>query len=276
MIKNIFYLFTIIAAGAATYFSVDAKKKLTGVYDGTVETYNTNQDLNKKIEKREGERDTAIAQRKEAENVLSEHQSSLENEQSKEKGLKTDLAKLETESEKLDGELAKIDEGIAEAERLLREMLPDENINGLDVEGVVAKVEQLEEERKQKEEKLEEETLISEKLASDVASAEGRKGNLQGNLGDVKRRVSLNSVTATVSAVSNEYGFVIINKGADNSNINEQTKLLVSRGDKFIGRLKVDQVEPTRTICDIDSGSTKNGVRVRPGDRVTLEKSVVN
>ena len=270
MIKNIFYILTIILCSAAAYFGFSTKGKLVEEIDNTVTRYGENGVVAENIEEKDEEIKVAKDEKKTAVDARNESAASLENEASKENGLRKDLGELEIEIEGYDEELTKIDGAIATAEAIIRDLIPDAGAN-LNVDAVVGYIEDLENERKEKESELEEKIVIAGKLAKSVDAASTRKDGLQDRLGRVKNRIALNRVSASVTGVSNDYGFVIISRGANNSNIDERSKLIVSRGGSVIARLKVAQVEPTQTICDILPKSMKPGQRIRNGDRVTIE-----
>lgn len=275
MIKNIFYALTIVASAAAAYFGSVTKGKLEARVSETVELVDGNLIVGKKIEDKEDDIKVATGEKKTAEEARDVTAASLENESSKESGLRTTLGGIEAEIEEADAELIKIDGAIATAEAIIRDILPDAGSN-LEVDAVVGYIEDLENQRKEKQAELEEKTEVAGKLAKTVGAASAQKDRLQGRLGTVRNRIALNAVSATVTAVQTGYGFVVINRGADNSNIDEQSELLVSRNGTFVGRLKVSSVEPTQTICDIVQSSLKPGQRIQPGDRVTLKQAVPN
>jgi len=92
-------------------------------------------------------------------------------------------------------------------------------------------------------------------------------------LSDIKKRINNNDMVATVTSVNPEWGFVIINAGSDNSNIQSNTELVVKRAGKYLGKLKAAAVSPNQTICDIDGKGV--GLVMRPGDSVILKEAVV-
>ncbi|MDQ8189371.1 hypothetical protein [Roseibacillus persicicus] len=275
MIKNIFYILTIILCGAAAFFGYQTKNTLSDTIGQTIETFDSNETVASNIDEKNSEIKVAKDEKKTAIDARNETSASLENESSKERGLKTSLAELEGEIESYDADLETIQTNITIAQELIGQMIPDAGGN-LSIDDVVGYIEDLENERKEKESELEEKTEIAGKLAKTVAAASDRKENLQGRLGKVKSRIALNGVSASVTAVSNDYGFVIINRGSNNSNIDERSELLVSRGGSLVGRLKVSAVEPTQTICDIIQSSLKPGQRIRSGDRVVVKVPASN
>lgn len=129
------------------------------------------------------------------------------------------------------------------------------------------------------------------KLKQGIADAEGETAKIQEQIttkdGDVKKvqtrldsvvekiqsRRKLfdrNSMTATVVAVNNDWGFVVID-GGENKGITLDTKLLVTRGQETIGRLNIIGVDGNKTVANIDQKSARPGLAVAPGDRVILE-----
>ena len=271
MIKNIFYVLTIAGAAATAYFATVTKSKLSEAIDGTVQRFNDNNTVAGNIEKKEEEIKVAKTEKDTAVTARNDTDSELENEAGKQNGLEKSLATFEAEVEELDVELERIDGAITEAKVVIAQLIPNSG-GDLDIDDVVGHIEDLENRRKEMEIELEEKTEISGTLAKRVNADENRKEGLQTRLGKVKNRIALNGVSASVSGVSNDYGFVVINRGGNNSNISESSRFLVSRGGKLIARLKVAQVEPTQTICDIIPKSIKRGQRIRSGDRVTFEE----
>ena len=275
MIKNIFYILTILLCAAAAFFGYTTKNKLEEQTAVTIERYNDNNVVAENIEEKDGDIKTAKDAKKVAVDGRNESSAGLENESSKENSLVKQQGELEGEIEGYDADLQQIEGAIATADAIIREMVPDAGAN-LGVDAVVGYIEDLENERKDQEAELEEKTEIAGKLNQAVNSASSRKENLQSRLSRVKNRIALNGVSASVTGVSNDYGFAIISRGANNSNIDESSNLIVSRGSTIIARMKVAQVEPTQTICDIIPSTLKKGQRVRNGDRVTIEVPAAN
>ena len=94
-----------------------------------------------------------------------------------------------------------------------------------------------------------------------------------GRLDEIRNKMTLNSVQGMVTAVDPVWGFVIVNLGEKNSNVTQQSDLLVSRNGLLLGRLTVSSLEPTQTICDVDMKAMKPGQRIQPGDSVIIAKT---
>ncbi len=89
----------------------------------------------------------------------------------------------------------------------------------------------------------------------------------------LRRRSNLNAngVSSLITAVDNEWGFVVVKPHAD-SKIKQDSKLLVIRGNRHIGRLSINAIEEEagRVLANIDYSSIAPGMRIMPGDRVIL------
>jgi len=93
----------------------------------------------------------------------------------------------------------------------------------------------------------------------------------------IKRRKNLaaNKVSSLITAVDNEWGFVVVKPHAD-AIIKPESKLVVIRGNKHIGRLTINAIEAEagRILANIDYSSLASGMRICPGDRVILSQSL--
>lgn len=94
--------------------------------------------------------------------------------------------------------------------------------------------------------------------------------DVQKRIEDRRKLYDRNSMTATIIAVNNDWGFVVID-GGQNKGITSDTRLLVTRGAETIGKLNIVSVEGNRTVANIVQKSVRNGLAVAPGDRVILE-----
>lgn len=115
------------------------------------------------------------------------------------------------------------------------------------------------------------------KIQEQAATKEGEVKKVQTRLDNVVEKINSrkklferNSMTATVVAVNNDWGFVVID-GGENKGITVDTKLLVTRGQESLGRLTIIGVDGNKTVANIDQKSLRPGYTVAPGDRVILE-----
>lgn len=117
----------------------------------------------------------------------------------------------------------------------------------------------------------------AQKIMDQVTAKEGDVKKAKGQLEDIVERIAArkksferNSLIATVVAVNNDWGFVVID-GGQNKGITADTKLLVTRGQQTIGKLNILTIETSKTIANIDTKSLRSGLIIAPGDRVVLE-----
>jgi len=75
---------------------------------------------------------------------------------------------------------------------------------------------------------------------------------------------------ANIAATYAGWGFVIINAGA-NDGVNARTKLDVKRGDDLIGTLRITNLEPNFSVCDILS--VNEGQAIAVDDQVKINAS---
>ena len=104
----------------------------------------------------------------------------------------------------------------------------------------------------------------------EVKKATDDLADIQKRVEDRRKFFDRNSLTATIVAVNNDWGFVVIDAGK-NKEITADTKLLITRGIDTIGKLNIVSVEGNRTVANIDLKSVRRGTSVAPGDRVILE-----
>ncbi|MBX7208635.1 MAG: hypothetical protein K1X78_10005 [Verrucomicrobiaceae bacterium] len=106
-----------------------------------------------------------------------------------------------------------------------------------------------------------------------IAAAEKEKDDIVRKIEDRKKAFDRNGLTARVVAVNNDWGFVVIDAGKG-IGITEETKLLVTRGTKTVGKLNIISVDGNRTVANILTDSLVPGMVPLPGDRVILENLV--
>lgn len=130
------------------------------------------------------------------------------------------------------------------------------------------------------------------KMTDDLANAEKEKEELEKNLmtmnNHVKRNegtigtltekqqvrsqgINLNGTEGTITAVNQDWGFVVINIGK-NQGVDGNSELIVKRGTEVVGKLAMVSIEPRQTVADIRMDTLKKGARILPGDKVIFEK----
>lgn len=116
-----------------------------------------------------------------------------------------------------------------------------------------------------------------EQIQEEMVQKEGDVKKVQNELNSFNRRIEerrksfdRNSMSATITAVNNDWGFVVINAGK-NIGITEDTKLIVTRGTQSLGKLNIVAVEGNNTIASILPESIRQDLVISPGDKVILE-----
>jgi len=145
---------------------------------------------------------------------------------------------------------------------------------GVPIEEIAGVVEERENEKKDLENAN---TALGEQVAIFKGSVEGNKTVISDfKNAQIKRRNNLNAnkVSSLITAVDNEWGFVVV-KPHEGSLIKPESKLIVIRGNKHIGRLSINAIEGEgRVLANIDYSSLVRGMKIRPGDRVILSEPV--
>ncbi len=104
----------------------------------------------------------------------------------------------------------------------------------------------------------------------EVKKAKDQLEDVVKRIEDRKKSFDRNSMSATIVAVNNDWGFVVID-GGQNKGITTDTKLLITRGTETVGKLNIVAVESNKTVANIVQKSLRGGLSVAPGDKVILE-----
>jgi uncharacterized protein (UPF0335 family) len=184
--------------------------------------------------------------------------------------LSSDLEKAKDELKIQDEEFALLKKALDEVNQIVSGL--GENVT---LESLPEKIQQIEEEKKTRQTKLEElEVLIAGTEKSLVAGRE-EADRLAKRMVERTSRISRNATEAVVTAVNQDWGFLVIGAGS-NSGFTPQTPLLVKRDGRMIAQVTPSSIEPTQTIAEIDLDTLASGVRLQPGDRVILAKPAAN
>ncbi len=117
----------------------------------------------------------------------------------------------------------------------------------------------------------------AESKKKEVADAEKKNTDAEKVLEDIsikietrKKSFERNAMSFKVVAVNNDWGFVIID-GGEKEGITPDTKLLVIRGTRTVGKLSIMAVQGNKTIANVMTDSLAPGMTPAPGDKVILE-----
>lgn len=226
-----------------------------------LDRHKTDQDT--KVEK--GKLEALATQARAVRDQVNGVKTEVTNEEEKLSLAKNKLRNVEAEAERTQKDVEATNIKIADYKNQLKDLPPDfnletitENING--IKKTIADNE-----------------VQATKVQEQVAAKEADLKKVQGQLNAIveaietrKKSFDRNSMTATIVAVNNDWGFVVID-GGQNKGITTDTKLLVTRGQQTIGRLNIVSVDGSKTLANIDQKSMGPGQSIAPGDRVILE-----
>jgi len=257
MTKVLFILSAVIILVSA-FFAYQNGQEFTRVRTGVVA-------LNLSVQKAKGEAEKVIGEVNGVIGSIAQVQGDLDVENEKVKSQKLKLAQVENDMKRdqdiLESNNKKLADLRVKLEKLPKDMKPEtmvENINTM--KKTTAELE-AQAELKKKEVAAEEEKMIAARKDYE---------EIVRKIEDRKKSFDRNSLVARVVAVNDAWGFVVIDAGQSNG-INEATKLLVTRGNRTVGKLSIISVQGNRTVANILPESIATGMSIAPGDRVILE-----
>jgi len=264
--KTIFYILSVLVIGVAAYFSWDNSNKVQAEIDLFEEKRGVKTKTEASIKKQEGILKDTEQQLDTAQNLNAELIAQMENMKSREvsynKSKEAEQVKIDEADARL-GQLAEIKAKI------------DKALEGVDIAWpqIPSEIKRLQELRKKKGDDLD---LLNEhiaKLTKDVADKRASNARESDRLSKIRTKIARNAKVGAITSVNSTWGFVIVNLGTNNSNVTDQSKLLVTRNGRLLGRLTPNSVEASQTVCDLNARDVNPGVRIQPGDQVTLADS---
>lgn len=267
MIRNIFYILALLIALGGALIAYKNTEKLEFQQTATKEVKVKKDRVLGNVEKEETTIKGLKEEIKTAEQGIADTDSAIASAKAKQEAAKKTLAKYEAELITIQEELEGFDALKTEIDSALGEI---GIANVADIPDVIT---ELKKGVQEKEDELENLELIIGKLGEKLESEKASRTDNNNKLASIKTNIAQNSMTGTVTSVNTEWGFVVINKGASNSSITDNTELLVQRGGRYVGQLKVTTLNPTQAICDLDLKGFKGGSLVRPGDTVILKQT---
>ncbi|MES2438701.1 MAG: hypothetical protein V4584_06535 [Verrucomicrobiota bacterium] len=268
--KAILYVVAILAACGAAFFSFTFSNKFQALEKDRVETVATHKkvtadadvaDKNIKDEK------ALLATSNEKQELLTQSVSSLK---SAESALKSEAIKLDGDLKTQEEEFSQLQKAVEAVNVILADLG-----GGVTLETLPEKIQQIEDDKTTKQKKLEELEGLSASAEKALVGSRAELDRLAKRMIERSSRIGQNSMEAVVTAVNQDWGFLVIGAGS-NSGFTPQTTLLVERDGRHIGRVRPSSIEPTQTIAEIDLESLSSGVRIQPGDRVILAKPATN
>ena len=266
MTKKIFYILSVLVTIAAAWFSFQNSQKLQAEIDLFAQEQEDKiyaEGVEKGLKKDIADTQKVLG---DAEALNAELVQSMGNMRSRETALNKSKEEAQVEIEEHDAELAKL----AAAKAVI-----DEALEGVEVAWaqVPAEIKRMKEERKKKGDDLDLLNEHIEKLTSEVADKKASNAREGDRLTKIRTKIARNAKVGAITSVNSTWGFVIVNLGTNNSNVTPQSKLLVTRDGRLLGRLTPNSVEASQTVCDLNARDINPGVRIQPGDQVTLADS---
>ena len=264
--KTIFYILSVLVIGVAAYFSWDNSNKVQAEIDLFEEKRGVKTKTEASIKKQEGILKNTKQELDTAQNLNAELIAQMENMKSREvsynKSKEAEQVKIDEADARL-GQLAEIKAKI------------DKALEGVDIAWpqIPSEIKRLQELRKKKGDDLD---LLNEhiaKLTKDVADKRASNARESDRLSKIRTKIARNAKVGAITSVNSTWGFVIVNLGTNNSNVTAQSKLLVTRNGRLLGRLTPNSVEASQTVCDLNARDVNPGVRIQPGDQVTLAEA---
>ncbi len=266
MTKKILYALSVLLAGAAAYYSFDNKAKLQGEISLFKET--------------RSKKDAVEDKEKETKKTLTETEATLEEAEKRNAELISDMELMKSKEGLFNKSKEEAQVKIDEAEARLANFAKvkaeiDEQLKGVNVPWaqIPAEIKRQQEVRKKRGDDLD---LLNEhiaKLTKDVADKRASNTRESDRLSKIRTKIARNAKVGAITSVNSTWGFVIVNLGTNNSNVTPQSKLLVTRNGRLLGRLTPNSVEASQTVCDLNARDINPGVRIQPGDQVTLADS---
>ncbi len=268
--KFIFPILAILVCLGAAYFSLTESAKFEKVQNQRLTAIDTNKQVTTNADAADVKikEETAILET--AKNNLEVVTQSVLSLQSTQGALKSEATKLDTQLEEQDAEFLQLEKVLEEVQAEFSDLGEDVDIDNLGDK--IAEIEADVTAKKEADAKLDSQI---EKASTSLASKQEDVERLVERKTARNNRIRRNSMEARVTAVDQDWGFLVIGAGS-NSGFTPQTSLLVQRDGRLIGKVTPSAIEPTQTIAEIDMDTLSPGVRIQPGDRVILAKPAAN
>jgi len=166
--------------------------------------------------------------------------------------LESMLTDKNTEIENLKGELASVKEES-------QQTVPDQQ--------VVEQASQTSETINQMKQQLEAAEMEAKLTAEKLEAARSRVKTLEQESARREGAIMAKGLQGQILAVNPAWNFVVLSLG-DRQGVSPNAEMLVRRGGKMIGRIRITSVEKSNSIADVVSGSVPSGIKIRPGDTV--------
>ena len=118
--------------------------------------------------------------------------------------------------------------------------------------------------------RIQEQELLIAKLQSELDGKNSKIKEYDTQQKQREAKVLAKGTEGRVLAVNPAWNFVVLNLG-DKQNVSNNTELLVKRGTRYLGKVRITSVEPSTSIADIVANSMPQGTTITPGDTVIFQ-----
>ncbi|HEY1122998.1 MAG TPA: hypothetical protein VGE67_15405 [Haloferula sp.] len=266
--KAIFYVLALLVTGGAAFFSYDSMGKFKVQQEQKLATIDANKAKTKEGDAKDADLQKEATALEEATKKKDELDASIETLKGKERSSVAKAKEVEATLATQKETFGRLEQIRAKADEILKGA-------GVTLEELPNEVVKIEEDKKAK----------AKSLAETQALVEAAQKAVEGNQAEIVRlserdstrdsRIRRNAMESVVTAVNEEWGFVVIGAGS-NTGFTPQTKLLVKRDGRLIAEVQPSAIEPSQTIAEIDKETVAPGARIQPGDRVILSTPATN
>ena len=269
--KAILYIVAIVAIAAGGWFSYGSMSKFEALQAERKQLDTENEARKANIKKTDEEANTMEDELKKAKQSLAELESNRDNTINN-----AGLAKKEaaTWTSKINGQKEQIDK-TQDLIIQIQKSFAAEIGGDIELDQIPGLVKQLEDDLKKANKDLEELQTHAKVAGDRVTASETQISELNQRITKRANRIKANALQGRISAVNHDWGFVTISIPS-NMPVTSASKLIIKRGNKYIGNLKINAIEGTRIIADIDYKTVAPGIVVQSGDAVVLSKPVTN
>ncbi len=270
--KFIFPILAILVCLGAAYFTWTTSENFADVQTVRLEAISTNKAVTAKADvadKNIADEKALLEESKDSLALVTQSVSALESDALT---LNSEVAKLDNEIAGQDAELVELEKALEEVKKIFADLGLGEDV---DIDNLGDKIGEIEEDLKGKRSRVEELETLIEGAESSLVAKRKEVQRLAERKDSRNKRIARNAMEARITAVNQDWGFLVIGAGS-NSGFTPQTTLLVKRDGRLIGKVNPSAIEPTQTIAEIDLKTLSPGVRIQPGDSVILAKPSAN
>lgn len=270
MKKAIAYVVAILILGVAAYFTLEHNRKFEELEKFRLKTIASNVAVSANADAKETELGRAKEELTAAQQAREELPQTLVSLKAAAADAQAQAAELDSTLKTQEAEFAEIDKTLEQVGAMLKDLGED-----ITIENLPTKIEELQEGSKAQKEKIEELQTLTDSAEKALETKRAEIDRLERRDTQRNERIKGNSMEAVITAVNQDWGFLVIGAGS-NSGFSPQTAMLVQRDGRMIARVSPSAIEPTQTIAEIDFKSMAVGTRIQPGDRVILASPAAN